>query len=72
MGYAAASAEGCEGCVRHRVDVNHPIFYQLCLPAEQAPHLPRLLAVQGIDAATVFPGFDGVVKALEERKYWDP
>jgi hypothetical protein len=54
------------------VDVNHPIFYQLCLPAEQAPHLPRLLAVQGIDAATVFPGFDGVVKALEERKYWDP
>ena len=48
-----------------------PVLTQVCLPIEEAPRLLRLLAFQGVDAATVFPGFDGVVKALEERRLWE-
>jgi hypothetical protein len=47
------------------------IMTQLCLPVEEAPRLLRLLAFEGIDAAAVFPGFDGVVKALGERNLWE-
>jgi hypothetical protein len=31
----------------------------------------RLLHADGINAATIFPGFDGVAKALDERRLWD-
>jgi hypothetical protein len=48
-----------------------PVLTQVCLPVEEAPRLLRLLAFQGVDAATVFPGFDGVVKALDERRLWE-
>jgi hypothetical protein len=48
-----------------------PVLTQVGLPIEEAPRLLRLLAFQGVDAATVFPGFDGVVKALEERRLWE-
>lgn len=48
------------------------ILTQLCLPIEESPRLLRLLAIDGIDAASVFPGFDGVVSAIDERKYWEP
>lgn len=44
---------------------------QVRLPIEQAPRLLRLLAVLGVNAATVFPGFDGVYSAIEERRYWE-
>jgi len=47
------------------------ILTQVRLPIEEAPRLLRLLAFQGVNAATVFPGFDGVVVALSERKYWE-
>lgn len=49
----------------------HPILHQLCLPVEEAPRLLRLLAFERVNAATVFPGFDGVVSALEEQRYWE-
>jgi FRG domain len=48
-----------------------PVLTQICLPVEESPRLLRLLAFQGVDASTVFPGFDGVVKALEERRLWE-
>jgi hypothetical protein len=47
------------------------ILTQLCLPVEEAPRLLRLLAFEGVDAASVFPGFDGVVSAILEQKYWE-
>jgi hypothetical protein len=49
----------------------YPILQQLCLPIEEAPRLLRLLAFERINAATVFPGFDGVVSALKEQRYWE-
>jgi hypothetical protein len=48
-----------------------PILTQLRLPVAEAPRLLRLLAIEGVDAATVFPGFDGVVSAISERRFWE-
>jgi hypothetical protein len=48
-----------------------PLLTQLCLPIGQAPRLLRLLALEGVDASTVFPGADGAVSAIREQKYWD-
>lgn len=42
------------------------------LPCDQAGMLLRLLHSEGVDASTVFPGYDGVFKALrEEQSLWD-
>jgi hypothetical protein len=30
-----------------------------------------LLSYQGIDGSTMFPGHEGVVKAMKERALWD-
>jgi hypothetical protein len=42
----------------------------LTLPHTQAPQLLRFLEHAGVSAASIFPGFDGVVRALRERHYW--
>jgi hypothetical protein len=42
----------------------------LTLPHSQAPRLLRFLGYAGVSAASIFPGFDGVVRALNERRYW--
>jgi hypothetical protein len=44
---------------------------QICLPIEEAPRLLRLLSFVGVDAAALIPGYDGVVAALQERRYWE-
>ena len=44
---------------------------QFTLPIRESPRLLRLLALEGISAATLFPGYGGVVKALEEETLWD-
>jgi hypothetical protein len=47
----------------------NPLF-KLVLPASESGRLLRLLARHGITAATMFPGYDGVVRALDERTFW--
>ena len=42
----------------------------LTLPHSQGPRLLRFLGHAGVSAASVFPGFDGVVRALREKRYW--
>lgn len=42
-------------------------FRKFTLPWNQASRLLWCLSKSGIDAATLFPGFDGVVRALEEE-----
>jgi len=44
-----------------------PMFYQFTLPTSQASELLRHLHDLGVDASSVFPGYQGVVNALEER-----
>ena len=48
-----------------------PFLKQVCLRIEEAPRLLRLLSFVGIDAAALFPGYGGVVAAIEERRYWE-
>ena len=49
----------------------NPVMHHLRLPASESPALLRLLRTCGVDGATVFPGYAGVVRALEERRLWD-
>jgi len=32
--------------------------------------LPRLLSLFDVDGSTMFPGYDGVRKAVKEREKW--
>jgi hypothetical protein len=48
-----------------------PLMWRLLLPKTEAPKLLRLLAFEGFSAATLFPGYAGVVNGLNERKLWD-
>lgn len=43
----------------------------LTLPTAEAPKLLRLLSYEGIDGASMFPGADGVVRAMRECALWD-
>lgn len=43
---------------------------KLTLPSRAAPLLMKLLALEGVTAATVFPGFDGVVQRMTDSALW--
>lgn len=45
--------------------------WRLELPWSEAPTLLRLLSDEQVDAARMFPGYDGVVRALKDRNHWD-
>lgn len=47
-----------------------PVLYKLTLPATEARVLFRLLGEAGVSAASVYPGLDGVAKAILERRRW--
>jgi hypothetical protein len=47
-----------------------PVFWKFLLPKMKAGRLLRLLAMEGIHAATLFPGFGGVAQYLKERRLW--
>ncbi|MEI9948265.1 MAG: FRG domain-containing protein [Pseudomonadota bacterium] len=49
----------------------YTFLVRLTLPSSEAPKLRRLLAEEGIDGAAMFPGYDGVVRAMKERTLWD-
>jgi hypothetical protein len=60
-------------CVVRKLSEQHNIYNKLIessLPIAESPKLLRLLAREGIDAATLFPGYFGVAKALKENRYW--
>ncbi len=44
---------------------------RLTLPISEAGKLLRLLSYEGITGASMFPGADGVVKAMRETMMWD-
>jgi hypothetical protein len=48
----------------------HQHLLEFSLPVEESPMLLHLLAVEGVDAAALFPGYYGVVRAMKENKYW--
>jgi hypothetical protein len=48
-----------------------PILRRVTLPIRESGRLLRLLAGHNIHAASIYPGFDGVVKHLHEWRPWD-
>ena len=46
-------------------------LHRITLPIFQAPKLLRLLALENTNGASLFPAYDGVKKAMDERRYWD-
>ena len=52
-------------------DKDFGLLEKICLPIEEAPRLLRLLQFEGVDRASLFPGYDGVVGAIAERKFWE-
>jgi hypothetical protein len=51
---------------------NTAYLKRLDLGYSQAKTALRLLAQQGVSAATVYPSYSGAVAALEERRHWTP
>jgi len=47
-----------------------PRLIQVTLPPSEAGVLLWLLALEGIDGATLFPGYDGVKRAIDDRQFW--
>jgi hypothetical protein len=44
--------------------------FRFTLPIKEADELLRLLAKENVTAAALFPGWDGVIRALNESRYW--
>ncbi len=44
---------------------------RLTLPSTEAGRLLRLLSYEGVDSSTMFPGADGVARAMREVRVWD-
>jgi len=50
-----------------------PIMFQrVSIPVSEAGRLLWLVAAEGVTAATLFPGYQGVAMALDERRFWPP
>lgn len=47
-----------------------PVFYHFTAPQSEAGAILFLLAQEGYTAAKLFPGYGGVVTALQEVNYW--
>jgi hypothetical protein len=46
------------------------LLFKFTLPVIEADELLRLLAKENVTAASLFPGWDGVVRAMNETRYW--
>ena len=56
---------------RAQASMDAPPLHRLTLPVAEARRLLRLLSFEGVDGASMFPGADGVVRAMRERALWD-
>lgn len=48
-----------------------PYMRKFLFPRREAPKVLRLLSYEHVNGATLFPGFAGVVKAVNEEELWD-
>ncbi len=49
----------------------YPALRKLTLPIAEAPKLMRLLSYEGVTAAALYPGYDGIVESMREEGFWD-
>ncbi len=60
----------------NKIDNENFVIFKFVLRAENnikkiAGKLLRFLDKYGVNAGTLFPGYEGVVEAIKERRYWD-
>jgi hypothetical protein len=48
-----------------------PLLFKLCLQSCHAGELLRLLRYEHISSTYLFPGYDGVIRGITERRLWD-
>lgn len=48
-----------------------PIMRELTIPISASRKILRHLSYHFINAATLYPGFDGAAEALKEQRLWD-
>ena len=53
------------------LNCSEPVMAHLKLPCSEGKKLLRLLNQEGINSATLFPGYQGVADSLTERELWD-
>ncbi len=60
--------------VPEKLNRHLPFLWKITLPAKEARVALRMLAAEGVDAASIYPGLEGVVKAMREKKahQWAP
>ena len=58
--------------LRPRPNVTFPLMMLLTLPQSESGRLLRMLAEEGYDGASMFPGYSGMVKCLEEKASYRP
>jgi hypothetical protein len=46
-------------------------LHHFTLPWSEAPSMLRMLSYEGVGAQRMFPGRDGVVRAMKEKRLWD-
>jgi hypothetical protein len=51
--------------------IRFPVMRRVTLPIRESGRVLRLLAGHNIHAASIFPGFNGVVRHLSEWRQWD-
>lgn len=56
---------------RNRLVADWPLLIKIELQYKYARKLLRLLAREGITSASIYPGYQGVVAALQERSFWN-
>jgi hypothetical protein len=66
---AKADLDPLDQKLKRSGNFTRPVSYRFQLEIKHAPHLLTLLARERVTAAKFFPGYDGVVRALEERQW---
>ena len=51
-------------------EIEGATFLKFTLPTKEAPTLLYLLSLEGVSGATIFPSYDGVVKAMRETQIY--
>ena len=57
--------------INDKLLVQLPIMRELTIPISASHEILRRLSARFVNAATLYPGFDGAAEALKEQRLWD-
>lgn len=55
---------------KNPLEIIAPVMFSFTVPATEAGKILWLVAKEGVSAASLFPGYYGVARSLEEKIYW--